>query len=268
MSRPPQDLLSAFRAAALSVTTLYKSAASLQAPARAEGYQDAIEDLLLFLDKEHIGLGDGEGWRIRQWATGKLDGQEINNNENEEEEEEQHQHQQQQQHHHHDDEEQVENNVSDQTPADQESTVEDLAISVELPPREPVELVKPTTAKPNESTTFPSHPISQDVFTFRSQHQYPTNHQRDVSMDGLSITDSMSNNNSNAFVKPDISTKSNRHRHQRTNNQRSSHTSRGSLGTGAGSKRKIPFENFFDLGGVTFDSNHGSERGGKRGRHN
>ena len=60
--QPPEELLSAFKAAALSVTNLYKNAASEQARSRAAGYQDALDDLLSFLDKENLGLGDGEGW--------------------------------------------------------------------------------------------------------------------------------------------------------------------------------------------------------------
>lgn len=66
---PPEQILQAFKQAALSVTNLYKAAATDQEKARQTGYQDAIEDLLHFLDRENIGLQDGEGWRIREWAT-------------------------------------------------------------------------------------------------------------------------------------------------------------------------------------------------------
>src|SRR5699024_9868937 len=41
---------------------------------RQAGYQEAIEDLLQFLDRENLGLGDGEGWSVRRWATERLDG--------------------------------------------------------------------------------------------------------------------------------------------------------------------------------------------------
>ena len=54
-SEPPEQLLQAFKAAALSVTKLYKTAALDQTRARSEGYQDALDDLLSFLDKEDIG---------------------------------------------------------------------------------------------------------------------------------------------------------------------------------------------------------------------
>src|SRR5271170_1311326 len=73
-TEPPEQLLQAFKAAALSVTKLYKTAAADQNRARSEGYQDALDELLAFLDREDIGLSDGEGWKIRRWATERLDG--------------------------------------------------------------------------------------------------------------------------------------------------------------------------------------------------
>ncbi|PHH53683.1 hypothetical protein CFIMG_008160RA00001 [Ceratocystis fimbriata CBS 114723] len=83
----PEQLLDAFRAAALSVTKLYKTSASAQNKARLGGYQDCLEDLLAFLDRENIGLGDGEGWRIRSWATEKLNGDAAMNTGDSEDEE-------------------------------------------------------------------------------------------------------------------------------------------------------------------------------------
>lgn len=73
----PEHLLQAFKTAALSVTNLYKSAARDHTKARSEGYQDALDDLLSFLDKEDLGLTDGEGWKVRRWATERLDGREA-----------------------------------------------------------------------------------------------------------------------------------------------------------------------------------------------
>jgi len=69
----PEQLLQAFRTAALSVTNLYKNAVTDQSNSRHSGYQDALDDLLSFLDKENLGVQDGEGWRIRQWATERFD---------------------------------------------------------------------------------------------------------------------------------------------------------------------------------------------------
>jgi len=77
-SQPPEQLLQAFKTAALSVTNLYKYAVSDQNQARQAGYQDALDDILSFLDKENLGLGDGEGWQVRQWATERLDKANVN----------------------------------------------------------------------------------------------------------------------------------------------------------------------------------------------
>ncbi|KAL8955012.1 MAG: hypothetical protein Q9193_006962 [Seirophora villosa] len=73
-SAQPPELLQAFKTAALSVTNLYKTAATNEARARQHGYQEALDDILAFLDKEKLGLGDGEGWKVRRWATERLDG--------------------------------------------------------------------------------------------------------------------------------------------------------------------------------------------------
>ncbi|CAN8106223.1 unnamed protein product [Discula destructiva] len=69
----PEHLLDVFRTAALSVTKLYKSSIDAQRKARAEGYQDCLDELLQFLDKEDLGLNDGEGWKIRAWANERLE---------------------------------------------------------------------------------------------------------------------------------------------------------------------------------------------------
>lgn len=74
------ELLQAFRSAALSVTNLYKTTVTEQANTRHLGYQDALDDLLSFLDRENLGLQDGEGWRIRQWATERFEGGDTTGN--------------------------------------------------------------------------------------------------------------------------------------------------------------------------------------------
>lgn len=71
-AHPQTGLHQAFKAAAFSVTQLYKAAAADEDAARSAGYQDALEELLGFLDDNSLGLGDGEGWRVRQWATERL----------------------------------------------------------------------------------------------------------------------------------------------------------------------------------------------------
>ncbi|KAL1600600.1 hypothetical protein SLS60_006986 [Paraconiothyrium brasiliense] len=71
---PQPDTHKAFKDTALTVTNLYRTALADIERSRSDGYQQALDDLLGFLDKENLGVGDGEGWRIRQWATERLDG--------------------------------------------------------------------------------------------------------------------------------------------------------------------------------------------------
>lgn len=71
---PQADTHKAFKDTALAVTNLYRTALADIERSRSDGYQQALEDLLGFLDNENLGVGDGEGWRIRQWATERLDG--------------------------------------------------------------------------------------------------------------------------------------------------------------------------------------------------
>lgn len=73
---PPEQLLDAFRAAALSVTKLYKTSAAAQARARQEGYQEAIDDLLSLLDREDLSHSD-EARRVRRWAAERRAGGEA-----------------------------------------------------------------------------------------------------------------------------------------------------------------------------------------------
>lgn len=68
---PPEHLIQSFKTAALSVTNLYKTAAADQIRARELGYQDALDDLLVFLDKENLGLTTGKGGRFE---SGLLNG--------------------------------------------------------------------------------------------------------------------------------------------------------------------------------------------------
>ncbi|KAJ4993609.1 hypothetical protein SVAN01_00663 [Stagonosporopsis vannaccii] len=68
------DVHQSFKNAALQLTNLYKSAVADVGRARSDGYQEALDDLLSFLDRENLGVGDGEGWRVRQWATERFDG--------------------------------------------------------------------------------------------------------------------------------------------------------------------------------------------------
>ena len=86
-AQPSEELLQSFKSAALSVTNLYRAAEASERRGVQTGYQDALDDLLAFLDSQNIGLSDGEGWRVRQWATERLDDNPISHHNSESEDE-------------------------------------------------------------------------------------------------------------------------------------------------------------------------------------
>lgn len=246
--------MSSFKAAALSVTNLYKTAFSDQAKARAAGYQDAIDDLLQFLEKENLGLGtDGEGWRIRQWATERLDGEMTGRTASDDEEE---------------------------APVQEEADARSSSPEVQRKPNLHVqssELAEVPTPPRRQSDSSARDEVSQpppqqnaphlDTFTFRSQHAYPTNHDRQdqsMELDGSTSTPSSTET---VRVLP-------RHARNSRTNRRENRTINLNLGSGAGNKRKIPFPDFFNIN-EPFDgqdrkdggNGNGNGRSGKRGRH-
>lgn len=256
--QPPEELLSAFKAAALSVTNLYKNAASEQARSRAAGYQDALDDLLSFLDKENLGLGDGEGWSVRQWATERFDGAHSAARESEDEEEEQ--------------EEQPRSSSPEVV---RKPTTAPVAIQ-DQPQPEPVNTELPPTQhqqQPQVTRTDATVPQA-DTFTFRSSLAYPPpNHDREVDMDASNNppTDSPNSSTSANPVRLEVHSRR-RNNHNRSNNNNNNNRiasiNLGSMGSGAGSKRKN-LGDFFDISGLSFGNTgrDGSDRGGKRGRH-
>lgn len=258
------ELLTDFRAAALSVTNLYKSAAASQNKARAAGYQDALDDLLAFLDKENLGLMDGEGWRVRQWATERLteDGvvaKPIGSDDGEE------------------------TNQEDQRATS--PVVQKRQPSVPLSSSEITEDTSPRRTAMSEPPQTPLAPSSIqtyavpsiDDFTFRSSHSYPSNHDRDANQPSMDIDPTITSSSTPASAESvRIISRPVRSRHTNHNRQRGNGTSTLNLnlgaGTGAGNKRKLPYSDFFDISGFTgFDGRDGREgggsRGGKRGRH-
>jgi hypothetical protein len=264
--QPPEELLSAFKAAALSVTNLYKNAASEQARSRAAGYQDALDDLLSFLDKENLGLGDGEGWSVRQWATERFDGAHSAARESEDEEEEQ--------------EEQPRSSSPEvvRKPTGAPVTTQDQQL-----PQPETSLaridVPPVQHQQQPQVARADHSVPQaDTFTFRSSMSYPPPHQdREVDMDASNnpATDSPNSSTSTNPVRLEVHSRR-RNNHNRSNNNNNNSSNRiasinlGSLGSGAGSKRKN-LGDFFDISGLSFgNGNNGRDnpdRGGKRGRH-
>ena len=252
--QPSEDLLSAFKAAALSVTSLYKSAATEQARARAAGYQDALDDLLLFMDKENLGVGDGEGWRLRQWATERFDGGTSANRESDEEEDEE------------------EDKGRSSSPEVARRPTAPATTHQEQQP-EPILVAETPSIQPQPQILRTDINVPHtDNFTFRSTLPYPSHHDREIDMEAsntssVETTDSTAPANSNP-VRLEVHHRR-RNNHNRTNNgNRTASLNLGSLGSGAGAKRKIPFGDFFDIGSLSFgNTRDGFDRGGKRGRH-
>jgi hypothetical protein len=242
-----------FKAAALSVTNLYKAAASEHDKAYREGYQDALEELLGFLDKENLGLQDGEGWRVRRWATERFEGgPAVGSGESEDEE--------------------GEESTATNTKATRESsptlrrknsqelaaapsvaalraspshTRSESAPPITGPPA--VEPAQPPQTQQRNATPIQTYSIPQADFTFQSSHQYPE-------MDMDATTDQSGTVHINVLPpRPGRGARQNSRTGQR-------------LGHGAGVKRRAL--DFFDLGGFNKDGfgGAGGGGGGKRGR--
>lgn len=250
---PPEPLLTAFKAAALSVTNLYKSAAVDQGRARAEGYQDALSELLSFLDKEDIGLSDGEGWRIRSWATEKLDGRDSGSQNMES------------------DDELSEKTDRGSSPVLQRSQSA-TRISSTLNPLRTASPVRTESAPPPTLNTPPIDSSTtslppQATFTFRSSHPYPPD--ADVVLSDLESPDDTRTpnqdshpTNTSAGITLSRTSRSRHNNHSARLNTRSSNP----IGRTAGQKRKINFGEFFDIGNLGH-AKDGFSGGGKRGRY-
>ena len=203
----PEQLLDIFKAAALSVTKLYKTSALAESKARNDGYQDCLDDLLAFLDKESIGLDDGEGWRIRRWATKRLDGREgrLQSVESDEETDK----------------------AETTSAAELSRTTEDAT-----PNAQPRTTPASPTVVPISETEEPLVPKPivvpvQDHFTFQSSHSYPN-------IATLDLSDTRAHEGSS-------------HSTSRTGKPRRTGARNSSnLGRTAGSKRKMDFSEFFD----------------------
>ena len=258
-AKPPEKLLQAFKSAALSVTNLYKTAASDEAQARSQGYQDALDNLLGFLDKESLGLGDGEGWKVRRWATERLEGSPPATGGSDSD----------------DDRGETTKRTRSLSPALQRKP------SPELPepqtsslPASPVLIESTLSTVPLAAPETSIVATGPEIFSFRSSHHYP----QDIEMqaDPTSINTSESEpqsqgNGSNVVsaLRRDAVTRSSRTPHRGTHHSHRpttrSATSARSLGSGAGSKRRIAFNEYFDLGSLG-DGRDGFGGGNKRGR--
>lgn len=245
---PPEQLLQAFKDAALSVTKLYKTAATDQTKLRAEGYQDALDDLLIYLDKEDIGLSDGEGWKIRQWATARLDGREPIPDSDDETEKDR-----------------GSSPVMQRKPS--VTTVPTRNSSpVRLEPVAPIlEVPEPILEELPPPPTLTVCPPTSN-FSFRSSHPYPqdsdmSDHDNQAVVDATFV--------SAATASPSFTISRPNRAGSRQVSRGNRHGTRSTTGVrnntsgGAGQKRKINFGDFFDIGELSKDGFGGS---GKRSR--
>ncbi|KAI9813632.1 MAG: hypothetical protein M1827_003703 [Pycnora praestabilis] len=267
-AQPPEQLFQVFSSAALSVTKLFKKAVADQDQARQSGYQEALDDVLTFLDKESLGLGDGEGWRVRQWATERLDG-----------------------------------TARGQTGSDSDEEEKRARSSSPVAPRKPspelehnhqptrsASPTRPESAPPSTEAPilipeqYAENFARSDAFSFRSPYPYPQQHDTEMEVTDRDLPNnetqtqnqSQASNTSTPSVRLEVVPRptrtGNRHGgHSSKGNNRSS-TSLGSLAAGSGFKRRLPFGEFFDIssfGNGKDGHGPGSGAGGtgsKRGR--
>lgn len=226
---PDQQLLQAFKDAALSVTKLYKTAAAEQVKNRSEGYQDCLDDILAFMDKANIGLSDGEGWRIREWATQRLDGREAVHDSDDES-----------------DKERASSPVAQRQSAPLSPTRQHNITSPsknEPSPPIPEPVIEESEATPPQSAHF--HAPSGS-FDFRSNIAYP----QEVEMsDGPSMDSSLVGQNNSPVTFARANRAGNRNRNNRHNARSISGTQRTGQNNNVntGSKRKINYSEFFNI---------------------
>lgn len=232
-----EHLLEAFKAAALSVTKLYKSSAAAEQGARHLGYQDCLDDLLAFLDKRGLGLNDGEGWEIRRWATERLDGRDA---------------------------------VTATVDSDDDGErAEEVLSSPEMhrisPPTTlilPEEPMRTGSAPPTAASIAEAPPTNvptQDDFTFQSALPYPQDTSLNIS--GLALSDSRT---ADSITSHGASGTPSSRRSRHGGNARSG--SRSWLGRGAGQKRRFNISEYFDVSGMGYGKDVFGN-GAKRGRH-
>lgn len=219
----------------MTITNLYRTALADIERSRSDGYQEALEDLLGFLDKENLGVGDGEGWRIRQWATERLDGALPANLTSDT-----------------DEDLQEEQRARSSSPVVEH--VPEEARSAEPEPTSRSDSAPPT-ATDSANTDSDMTPLPP-MFHFASPQAYPTNSNID------NATYDFAAAARRAFPTP----RRNSNRSSSRNLQRSVAQNLVSLGNGAGQKRKL-MNDFFNI-----DFNHdrrdrdGPGGGPKRGR--
>lgn len=238
--QPSGDLLQAFKSAALSVTQLYKTAAVDQEKARLAGYQDALDDLLAFLDQENIGVGDGEGWAIRKWATERLDSSGSAGGDNEVEAEE-------------------EKRTRSMSPVTQRPTH---AHAIKEEPVAPTLAVRADSSPPLSMDQASSHPLVDhaparpDVFHFRSAPNLSVFQDMDMASGEPGSLPSPSTSIRYDLLQRHTRPSGNRSLPGATARERSHAGSSANNTHGLGSKRKAPYSEFFDIGMLGNNTNN------------
>lgn len=244
-TQPPEQLLQSFKAAALSVTNLYKNAICEQAQTRQAGYQEALEDLLHFLDRENLGLGDGEGWRVRQWATERFDGTGSQSS----------------------DEEERDSDKRDRSATPAAPRKESESISRPSHPSAPISTQTPVT-RPETTNPAPTPQVQDNamgapsLFTFTAGPTFPQLQELDMD---TQPSDSTPPSQDGAPVSVSVLPRNSRqpHRHNNMNRPNPRFPTRESPAS-LGSKRKFTVPDFFDLSGLA--QGRDMFGGGKRGR--
>lgn len=243
-AQPPEALLQAFKTAALSVTNLYKFAVADQSQVRHIGYQDALEDLRAFLDREGIGLTDGEGRKVRNWITDRIDGTGALSSDSDDEKTDT-----------------IKRNRSTSPNKAQKEARQSRSTS---PRTEQPAQAQPTSANDASSSSRPT------LFTFTAGPQFPSPPREDTDMRGFDVptvfqNDHPSNHShiASPSVRLEVVPRGPRTPH-RSNSRHNGRSSTRETAPAIGSKRKFHFNEFFDI------SNIGNGKdgfgGGKRGR--
>ncbi|KAL8744629.1 MAG: hypothetical protein Q9184_007974, partial [Pyrenodesmia sp. 2 TL-2023] len=235
------------------------------------GYQDALDDMLAFLDKENLGLGDGEGWKVRRWATERLDGSTAGAAVGSESDD--------------DGKGETEKRARSSSPVFQQKTnQETLQPPLHLNPPTHTRVISapPVTQPPTSApTSSPTPTPTPEIFSFRSAHPYP----QDIDMASTDSTTAAGisppeiqnittvSTPTQAALRMEALPRGLRTPHRnithpsRHSTRATTAVGRRSLGAGAGSKRRFDFNEYFDFGNLGDGRDSaGGGGGGKRGR--
>ncbi|KAI6782039.1 uncharacterized protein J7T54_003458 [Emericellopsis cladophorae] len=208
----PEQLLDVFKSAALSVTKLYKSSVAAETRARAEGYQDCLDDLLALLEKDSQLLEGNSRSRLHRWIADRRTGREASPAVAESDEDE--------------------SDKSAPVPTSTSTAAPSTTPALSAPAPATAPATAPADVAPQDIREPEFIVPSQDSFTFQSDHQYP-----DIEL--LDLSDNRAHNNA-----------SNNHGSRTRRSGRTGTRQAGPLGRGAGAKRRlgVDFNDFFDFG--------------------